>query len=117
MQNTTFQIEKGEVFTITATGAQATNVWSIQNGAQDTLKASLATSEVLVLGPYLNVTEFRAESESSFTLVKNNPDFGAPAAVVPVAGAVDDAVDETDIVAQFNLLLASLRTAGLVAEE
>lgn len=30
--------------------------------------------------------------------------------------AVADAVDETDVVAQFNALLASLRTAGVIAE-
>lgn len=36
---------------------------------------------------------------------------------VPPAGvAVADAVDETDIVAQFNALLASLRTAGFISD-
>lgn len=34
---------------------------------------------------------------------------------VPAGVAVADAVDETDVVAQFNALLASLRGAGLIA--
>lgn len=38
-----------------------------------------------------------------------------PDTYTPPAGtAVADAVDETDIVAQFNALLASLRTAGFI---
>lgn len=35
---------------------------------------------------------------------------------VPSGVAVADAVDETDVVGQFNALLASLRAAGLIAE-
>lgn len=34
---------------------------------------------------------------------------------VPVAAAVADAADETEVLAQLNALLASLRTAGLLA--
>lgn len=35
---------------------------------------------------------------------------------IPSGVAVADAVDETDVVGQFNALLASLRAAGLIAE-
>lgn len=43
-------------------------------------------------------------------------DVGAlPDTYTPPAGvAVADAVDETDVIAQFNALLASLRTAGFI---
>lgn len=40
-----------------------------------------------------------------------------PDTYTPPAGvAVADAVDETDVVAQFNALLASLRTAGFISD-
>ena len=44
------------------------------------------------------------------------PGAAGPAGVVTPAAAVADATSEADVVTQFNLLLANLRAAGLLAD-
>lgn len=115
--NNTIQLERNTVLKLTA--STAAKVWLLKAGQQDTLHASLAAAEELILGPYLNITQFRIESADPVTIANQAPDFSTPVEPSdynPVAAAVADAVDETDIVDQFNALLASMRVAGQLEE-
>lgn len=107
------RVERNSVFKLTA--AAAASVWLKRNGQQDTLHASLAASEELILGPYLNITEFRIESTLPVTISNQAADFSIPVKLRPAAAAVDNAADDTEVTAQFNALLVSLRAAGYLA--
>jgi hypothetical protein len=68
--------------------------------------------------PYSNVVLVDPSNLPDWTvfsrMVLIDGDTGEPISVTQGA-AVADAVDDTDIVAQFNALLASLRAAGVIA--
>lgn len=125
------RIEKNDIYQIVANGGQPVYVY--YNGR---LYTTVSTGETTVFGPFTAITEFMTTSEGSYVIEKVNQDFQTPelladyvsgdAPVTSVNGetgdvtltaaAVADAEDETDIVAQFNALLSSLRDAGLLAE-
>lgn len=123
---TLLRIEKGDVHKITVpAGANSATVWNVYDNAQQTLNSSVAAGAELILGPYVNITNFRIEMVGTVTIAKQGDDFSTPVPFsdyqtpLPPGAAVEDAVDETDIVAQFNALLASLRAASIIetAEE
>ncbi len=121
---TLLRIEKGEIYKILVADAiSSATVWTLYDDREPTLKATLAASEELLLGPYINITTFEVDGLGDVVITKEGNDFSTPVElfeyqtpVIPGA-AVDDAVDETDIVAQFNALLASLRAVDLIETE
>lgn len=63
-----------------------------------------------------------ANFENPFTILNSNGirigffNKGNPALVTPQAAAIADATDATDVITQFNTLLAAMRAYGLIAE-
>lgn len=110
------RIQRGTVTKLTPEGEA--KVWLLKAGQQDTLYAELDAAEELILGPYLNITEFRITSEFEVTITNQVIDFSTPVSpfeYITPAASVDDAVDSSDVTDRFNDLLASLRTAGFLA--
>lgn len=127
MNNQSLRIEQGDAMSVVTDADSTVQVWGVNGKEQDVLLHSMSASATLILGPYMDVQQFRVENltgnaptitilgKGSITPSTLKAMLGVPDALV-AGDAVDDAVDADDIVAQFNALLASLRANGVLAE-
>ena len=82
------RIEIGEIqkITVPANTASVVNsatVYSLRNGAADVLNTVLTAGNEVILGPYLNITLWRIESEGVVTIEKiGATDFGIPVSLL-----------------------------------
>lgn len=104
-------IKQGDSWSVTA-GDQPVTVY-FNNNVFATVNAGATTT----FGPYTTSHSLRTESESAYTYAMVNVGFTANTPVKAVSTAAANVVNATDAatnLTQFNALLASLRTAGIL---
>lgn len=97
MPVTSVRIESGQVLQVsvasdTSTQKSSAKIWSLNGDSQDVFVRDLDAGQSTLLGPYINITEFRIEKTGNVTIAPLGRDFSTPyplSSTIPSSSAVN----------------------------